>query len=127
MSFYDVNENSTIFILNGEQTLFKNVVTFQKVMVVLHENSLIFDTLEEKYSFKIDSIKEVEFIRIGGTLVTKIITSKGVFVGTQGYKQYKSKTSIKIFKFLKEKIKDSTQYDNLLDSKFELTYALFGK
>ncbi len=127
MSFYEVNENTTIFVINPEQTMFKNVANFQKVMLVLHGNSLIFDTLEEKFTFKLDDIKEVSFFRIGSALVTKIATSRGNFVGSQGYKQYKSKASKEIFKFLKDKISDSKQYDNLLKSKFELTYALFGK
>lgn len=127
MSFYKVSENSTIFILSGDQTMFKNVVNFQKVMLVLHNNQIIFDTFEERYALSEKEIYKVEFSRIGSTLITKIETRRGNFIGSQSYKFYKSINSRKIFTFLRNKIENPELYDNLLKSKFELIYALFGK
>lgn len=127
MGFYEIDNDVNVFTLGAEQTLFKGVVNFQKVILTLHDGKLVADTFDEKYVFMIDEILDVSFLRFSKTLVTTINTTKGKIVCSQSYKEYKKASCKELFSFLRPKFVNGKMYDHLINSKLGFFYALFGR
>lgn len=119
---------SRIILLTApQQTLFRNLANYQKCLVLLRDNKIVFDTLDEKFSFTIDEIKGVRFQKVRGTLVAYIDTEKGMFVGSQTYREYKEEESKNIFEWLKPMFLNGKIYYKLLKSKTGLSFRMFCK
>lgn len=114
-----------VLITSPQQTLFKNLVNYQKCLVCLRDDKLVFDTLDEKYIFGIEDIKGVRFQKFNGTLYVYVDTTKGMFIGSQQYKEYKEESSKIIFEWLRPTFLNGKIYDKLLKSKMRLCFRMF--
>ena len=116
-----------ILITSPQQTLFRNLANYQKCLVCLRDNKLIFDTLDEKFTFGIEEIKGVRFQKFNGTLLAYIDTTKGMFIGSQQYKEYKEEQSKIIFEWLRPMFLNGKIYDKLIKSKTRISFRMFCK
>lgn len=114
-----------ILLTVPQQTLFHNLANYQKCLVLLKDDKIIFDTLDEKFLFSIEEIKGVRFQKVRGTLLSYIDTEKGMFVGYQSYKEYKEEESKRIFEWLKPMFLNGKIYSKLLKSKTNLSFRMF--
>lgn len=117
----------TILLTLPQQNMFTNLANYQKCLVFLQNDKIVFDTLDEKMSFAIDAINSVEFVKTNGTFIVNIDTNRGLFVGTETYKEFKDKDSIELFKFLRDKFINPKLYDKLISSTSKMMFRLFGK
>lgn len=116
-----------ILITSPQQTLFRNLANYQKCLVCLRDDKLVFDTLDEKFTFTKEEIKGVRFQKINGTLLAYIDTTEGMFIGQEQYKEYKEDQSKIIFEWLRPMFLNGKIYDKLIKSKTKLSFRMFCK
>ncbi len=116
-----------ILITVPQQTLFRNLANYQKCLLCLRNDKLVFDTLDEKFTFGIEEIKGVRFQKYNGSLLAYIDTTKGMFVGYQQYKEYKEDESKIIFDWLRSMFLNGKIYDKLIKSKARISFRMFCK